>query len=390
MNDDIFFLKPASASDIYTDLYGSTMFLQNLWREVKPMPGQADLNKFGDHAMAEYAAWLLNERFGQRERRYVGHMQKYFSARNFAEMQLSFPQEAFSSPSYAFRSEGLQAAMTTLLAYHYTIERHREALLWSYVELKIDADGDKYLDLTERRSMKAEWDSAMSLETKRKDARPVLSQAKVELKKAGLEPFQIFNTPLWSSNDGSLYQHELDASKCRANGNFSFDRCFGADFADDTGPARNREHYTSLLLDKIGRQMPTCGDCLLQTMLSVAEKGLEPILPTEARRRQMAIKALYRYKYLAGRYDSSFYMMTSVEVVEDTLLKKYVSNHHHLIDNNESATMHWSLMCMNDDIGTTDPVQLDAIGRAYQTFFTTFFPIPSPLETEDSPTPVDR
>lgn len=386
MNDDMFYIKPASASDIYTDLYGPTMFLMNLWRDVKPMPGQADLNKFGDHSMTEYAAWLLNERFGPRKRRHVGHMQKYFSARNFAEMQLSFPQEAYLSPSYAFRNEGLQAAMSTMLAYHYTIERHREALLWSYVELKIDANGDKYLDLNERQAMKADWDTAMSFSSKRSDPRPVLSQAKVEMSKAGLETFRIFNTPLWSSNDGSLYQNDLDVSQCRPLGNYSFDRCFGADFADDSGPYRNREHYVSLLLDKIGRQMPECGDCLLSTVLSTTERGLEPLLPTAGVKRQMAIKALYRYKYLAGRYDSSFYMMTSVKVAEEILLKKYVQNHHHLAANNNSATMHWSLMCLNDDVGTTDPTQLDTIGRAYQTFFNTFFPTPSPLELQNSMT----
>lgn len=340
--------------------------------------------------MTEYAAWLLNERFGPRKRRHVGHMQKYFSSRNFAEMQLSFPQEAFLSPSYAFRNEGFQAAMTTMLAYHYTIERHREALLWSYIELKVDADGDKYLNLRERQAMRSEWDTAMSLKPRRDDPRPVLSQMSAEMSRAALEPFKIFNSPLWSSNDGSFHQSDLDVSQCGSNGNYSFDRCFGADFADDTGATRSREHYVPLLLDKIGRQMPNCGDCLLHTILSTAEKGLEPILPPIGKKRQMATKAIYRYKFLAGRYDSSFYMMTSVKVVEETLLDKYVQNHHHLADNNKSATMHWGLMCMNDDVGTTDPAQLDIIGRAYQTFFTTFFPKPSPLEAQGGVLSVEK
>lgn len=330
--------------------------------------------------MGEYASWLLSKRFGFRRRRHVGHFQRFFSARNVREAQDSFPQDKFLSPSYAFRYEGWQAGLTTMIHYHYDLERHREALLWSYIALTVDDDRNGFLNVSERVQMKLDWEKAMSEPTKRKEVRPSLKDMPAQLHNAGLDRFKIFNSPYWSSLDGSFHQHDLDTNLCFGKGDYSFEKCFGTDFTADTGRAQDPQASVAMILDKIGRDEPLCGDCLIHTLLRTTPRGLEPILPKKQEPRQMALKALYRYRYLAGRYESSFHQLGSVKDVEKVLVTKFLDKHHLLNGPKSADTAHWSLLCLNDDISTTKKAELDLVQGIYHKFFTTFFPIPSPLE----------
>lgn len=339
-----------------------------------------ELHGFGDNPMGEYASWLLSKRFGYRKRRHIGHFQKFYSFQNLQEAQDTFPQDKVLSPSYAFRYEGWQAALTTMIHYHYNIERHREALLWSYIALRIDDNRDSHLDSSERMRMKTEWERAMSEPTKRKNLRPSLANMKAQLNAVGLDNFKIFNSPYWSSLDGSFHQHDLDFSQCSGKGDYSFEKCFGSDFADANVLDNDPRFSVPFVLDQIGHDEPLCGDCLMHTLLRTTPRGLNPILPIKSEPREMALKALYQYRYLAGRYESSFHQIGSMKDVDKVLGKKFLDKHHLLKSTNPADTQHWSLLCLNDDISTSSKKELDIIQEMYHKFFTTFFPIPSPVE----------
>ncbi|PWN47162.1 hypothetical protein IE53DRAFT_335873 [Violaceomyces palustris] len=138
-NDDFFFLSDLSTSDFYSPLYGPVLRMDaNLLVTGDPQPSQGGE---GEWPALFRSAHLLDQRFGRRKRPYVAHVQRSLSKPLLLEMRMVWAKEFHLSGLERFRGRGPSLA-TQFLAYHFVIERHREALLWSFFLLKLDGDAD--------------------------------------------------------------------------------------------------------------------------------------------------------------------------------------------------------------------------------------------------------
>ena len=140
-NDDFFTLRELAVSDLTTPLYGpviktypriGSMYLpakNPIWRNFKPT---------GEETGIKRAAWVLGERFGSRPYYYITHHPRSLSLPLLREAALTFPA-AFSNTALSrFRAQTdvpvpIQAVF---MGSWYIVERHREALLWSWAVAK--------------------------------------------------------------------------------------------------------------------------------------------------------------------------------------------------------------------------------------------------------------
>ncbi len=337
MNDDML-LGELSSSDIYNALFGSAFsFHDDKWTQLTRPVGN-DLKLAGETSPALYSSWLLNQRFGQKSWYRPAHSPRSVNLNIMREAYASFPQDAITTAVYRFRHEGGQVN-NWFLVYHYTIERHREALLWSYIMMKMDANQDGYLNLRKRHAIKDEYLLALRSVKKRAGA-AMLPQVNEQLKNAGLEAHSAY-TPKWTSIDGPMHLLELNAKTCTAE--FTFDFCFGGDFLKQEA-GRDPEFYSSAVYDRITRQFPACGDCLIHTLLSTTPIGLSPLLPETGAARLKAIKAIHKYRYVVGDIEGIFSFITepsSISELEETLENIYKP------DSDVTAP---GYLCMNDDM----------------------------------------
>jgi hypothetical protein len=81
--------------------------------------------------------WHTDERFGTRRRPYIKHNARALSLPLLHEAALAFGVAFAATPLSRFRGEHFAPreweVNTIFLATHFVIERHREALLWSWV-----------------------------------------------------------------------------------------------------------------------------------------------------------------------------------------------------------------------------------------------------------------
>lgn len=141
-NDDMFYGAKSTAYDFATPLYGPVLRLDNhlLVRGRK----DSSPNDSGEWPTLRRSAWLLDQRFGGRARPYTVHEPKTFNAKLLREMRMMWPEHWRVTAEDRFRSEELDrpGSNTHFLMAHFLVERHREALLWSFIVAKMDENGD--------------------------------------------------------------------------------------------------------------------------------------------------------------------------------------------------------------------------------------------------------
>jgi hypothetical protein len=107
------------------------------------------------HAQPSYSAsshayCLPDQRFGTRGRAYIGHNARSLSLPLMHEAALAFGDYFALTPMSQFRGShevgGEFEVNTIFTATHFVIERHREALLWSWVVAKWGGVADGVLD----------------------------------------------------------------------------------------------------------------------------------------------------------------------------------------------------------------------------------------------------
>lgn len=137
-NDDFFLMDDTSTGDIISPLFGPVLRLDyNLVVEGKRSPE----NRPGEWSALWHTNWLLDQRFGKRSRPYIEHVHKSFSKSLLLETRMGWAAEHARLALNRFRNSG-DNLVTHFLAYYNIVERHREALLWSFFMLRLDADGD--------------------------------------------------------------------------------------------------------------------------------------------------------------------------------------------------------------------------------------------------------
>lgn len=137
-NDDYYLGRNLSTADFASPLYGPVFLIARLSTVdaiEKPEDG------LGEYPSYKYTAWLLGQRFGARKRSYIHHVHKIYIRPLVLESQLMFGDELGRTAAQRFRGGG-RLVNNQLMSYNFIIERHREALLWSYFVARVDKDGD--------------------------------------------------------------------------------------------------------------------------------------------------------------------------------------------------------------------------------------------------------
>jgi hypothetical protein len=360
--------KPHAASDLYSPLFGPTMgFKDNAYNTLKP-PTEEDAGRFGEKPFLIYTSWLLNRRFGARKRKGQVHFIHSLSRSITREAITSFPRPALRSAFQRFRGETGFQLYSWYVIFHYTMERHREALLWSYIMLRSDSDDDGYLSWNERKKILRELGEGMSNETPEQFRHRVYYRVGEHHEEAGLQPPKVNTDVLWTSLDGPAMIKDLD---CDA---FDTEDCLAPGFsmASSDSAARSPVFSSAAIFDRISRQSPRCGDCLLKLILNRRRAGLGPLLPhpvKKQKQREIVIKALMKYQYSIVKPDAEFYMVTDAEQAEHALLRPYLKRNKKV-----------GQMCLNDDVVTSDPNELDHLGKVMAALFEGLLPEPSSFE----------
>lgn len=342
LSDDMLLGKPHSASDIYSPLFGPTMgFKSNSYNTASP-PTDLDARRFGEKPFLIYTSWLLNRRFGERKRKGQIHFGHSIGRSITKEAINSFPRPALQSACQRFRGETGFQLYSWYLTFHYTIERHREALLWSYIMLRSDVDKNGNLGWSERQTVMDDLEEGMKREGQTGFRKRMFYHMNEELEEAGLEAPKVNVDVQWTSLDGPAAIKNIECFE------FNVNECLAPGFSS---PASDEKHTnyvfnTASIFDRLARQHPKCGDCLLKLLLNRVESGLSPLLPnpgTQSSMRELVIKALWKYQYVIVEPDALFVMITDAEQVDNVLFKRLIKKKGKV-----------GQLCLNDDVNTNE------------------------------------
>ncbi|KAH8900303.1 hypothetical protein GQ53DRAFT_776955 [Thozetella sp. PMI_491] len=333
LSDDMFLGAPHVAADFYSPLFGPAMAFKPDHYNVQSLGGKDKWPSFGEKPFLYYTSHLLNRRFGSRNRHVQAHFGHSVSRSVMKEALASFPQPYAQGSCERFRGESNFQIYPWYASFHYTIERFREVLLWSFIVARSDGDGDGYLDWAERQAIldaaEPGWralggqDSSMPARQSRVRDR-MYYRLPDELRRAGLQPPEANVNVLWTSLDGPA---TIRGVKCH---HFSVDECFGESFGSPLSDAAAHDpgFTASNVFARLAVQRPECGDCLLKFLLEGAPRGLEPLLPpavTRAADRTIVVKALKKYQHtIVGTDAMKFVMVKDAEQAQAELLERAV------------------------------------------------------------------
>ncbi|KZT52281.1 hypothetical protein CALCODRAFT_558137 [Calocera cornea HHB12733] len=284
LNDDYFLLLPLSAASFFTRPYGLVFrFQADLLVRGTPTPRASST---GEWAALEWSNSMLNARFGERQRPYVIHVAKGMSRPLVEELQLLFAPHFADTRQHAFRST--TDAYLGFLFPHFVVERHREALLWSFLVLKLGGDSDEWGEQQMEDAWRllggAEGDEYYAdLEVARRP-RATLAEGRVS-RVLGEEPRSTVYK--FSSHDGYPYTlpsrpaHSFPVFPAPAPGaqhsaapacTLEFELCLGTDGEPSA--------QASGVFKRVAFELPHCGDCLVTALVGQSGLlGLSAFLP---------------------------------------------------------------------------------------------------------------
>jgi hypothetical protein len=234
--------------------------------------------------------------------------------------------------------------------------------------LRSDTNDDGYLSWSERQKMMHEIAEGMG------NGPPELFRERMYylvgyyLGQAGLERPKVNTQVLWTSLDGPLAIKDLDCDT------FDIEDCLAPGFSLPTSDIRTRSPVfsSSAIFDRVARQTPRCGDCLLKLLLNRRRAGLGPLLPhpkAKSQQRASVIKMLIKYQYTIVQPDASFFMITDAEQVEHVLIKPYIKHNKKI-----------GQLCLNDDVVSQDDGELEALRNAMKRLLKGLLPEKSSFE----------
>lgn len=313
-NDDFFLARNLTRSDFSSPLFGSVFRLQNHVRVSSSTKGTSKADPDGEWPSLTYANWLLDERFGKRMRPYLAHFVKTYSAPLLQEVAAIWGEELTESAEVRFRGAGHGTALgLAFFTSNYVIERHREALLWSFLIARSDHDNSGSYSIAERRALLAEigfseQQSGGSLLVVQEPIRLPNDEVEGTLIKAGLSaPFSTHYS-FTSHESGYAYNWLKGRPILGQSGSYvlinkmhpppanngwphyrpgdnkdnqiactldPFD-CFGEEFMADEGDKVSVQE----IFKRISFEKPHCGDCIISSLLGASgRRGLSAFLP---------------------------------------------------------------------------------------------------------------
>lgn len=234
--------------------------------------------------------------------------------------------------------------------------------------LRSDQDDDAYLDWNERKTILKELSLGTANESPEGFRNRIFFRIPEYHQQAGLEPPKVNTDVVWTSLDGPTMIRDLDCSE------FDAEECLAPGFSMPSSDslARSPVFSSAAIFDRLARQIPRCGDCLIKIILNRRQAGLGPLLPSAVKKpgqRAIVVKTLMRYHYTIVKPDAEFYMITDAEQAEHALLKPYIKKGKQI-----------GQMCLNDDVVTMDPTELEQLGKVMDALLEGLLPGPSTFE----------
>ncbi|GAA6062407.1 hypothetical protein JCM10212_006193 [Sporobolomyces blumeae] len=414
LNDDTFLLgqDSLSSSDIGSPVLGPMFRLQTDLLVDGVSPDANVGNPDGEWASLRRANWLLDRKFGKRERAYLAHIPKALSMPVLREIGEIWKEELDETASSRFRGRKTEFQIP-FLATHYTIESHRQALLFAFVIGRSDRNTDGLLDGEERSVLLEELGFRPSddfapvvvpIATRTNDdvLRTLLSDASLDAPKATTIDFASFDGYRSTSNLPRPDRTDDDFPTCA----IELETCFGLDFAAAEG---NRN--ISDVFRRVAFEHAECGDCMIARLVSTSGSwGLSSFLPVDddvgasststtrvesrlnlldrppskdyalstfafqssdmSSRRRQAVREILRYTYALGDSKSRFHGM-QIPKVTDRFLNEIS---HPETDKDRNITF----LTLNDDF-STDRLS-DGTLPVLQAWFNATWPAKSPYE----------
>ncbi|EJD36697.1 hypothetical protein AURDEDRAFT_117016 [Auricularia subglabra TFB-10046 SS5] len=404
MNDDFFFSANLVGADFYTDAFG-TVFRVYPSRVIQPA-SERDPNsplQATETVALEKSSEIISRRFGYRSRPYPSHESKVVATPLFRELAALFPEALAESARARVRSvTGSKVVNVHMMALylHFVVERHREAVLWSWAVARLsqvvaagredwaevawkDIGGtakSKLVDVKARRRATLDKNHTMS----------VLGE---------FEGAYAARAYRFSSEDGYPYASLGDKGRKSwpdmksvsdiADGHPHFkcrvvrQRCFPTrdDIASGYSPVDLFKHIAFFDI--------ACGDCIMTAL--VAQSGdvglsavlpkaggerktfdepphlplvadwtdgnfsVESVVPAGADLRAFSTQLIHRYRYVLGRIFSGFSMLKNPQQAADEFKRL-----------NRDIKSGWmGVVCVNDDIVKGAP-EVDKLFRGWQ------------------------
>lgn len=198
------------------------------------------------------------------------------------------------------------------------------------------------------------------------------------LEEAGLEAPKVNVDVQWTSLDGPAAIKDIECFEFKVN------ECLAPGFSTPSSDETHMNYVfsTASILDRVARQHPKCGECLLKLILNRVEQGLSPLLPhaeTQAEAWQVVIKAMWKYQYAIVDPDAYFVMITDAEQVENVLLKRLIKRRGKV-----------GQLCLNDDVSTEEETEVPNVRKVMLKLLEGIVPEPSAFEYSGSSENIER
>lgn len=283
------FVRPVSSSDFWSPLYGPTFRLTD---DVTPEDHLPTSESQGQsNAPLRRVSELLEHRFGTRQRRKLLDVPQPVSASLIDEMQKIWPKELSLESTVA---AGEQVHIESLLA-HYTYDKYREALLWSFIVAKHDRDGDGVFSFKEARALLRDIGAtvtpggiefpAIKFPIRSSNSLDALTES---LRRAGL-PARLAEETMLTSMDGLTMlslPSTVESSVPTEDSSTTFCR-LEPGCVEPLLLSLSPEHAlegrpsASDMLKRVAFNMAPCGDCILMHLVAKSGlQGLSAFLPS--------------------------------------------------------------------------------------------------------------
>jgi len=296
LNNDFAIGRPLSPADISTALFGPVFRIYPAsWIHGVTSPEEAmeTLPGEGNARTLPNTMRLLDERFGKRDRNYPEHVAYTLPRSIMDEVARIWESELTQTAEVRFRGRGPEYWLPLLVMY-YTIEKQREALLWSYLMVRSDED------LSGSYSHRERQDLLKSLGGRREGdklifqtpVRPMNTERHTDLLTNAGSALPNSTNFIWSSYSaypyvskeagGGLYPDYSEARQKEDFCTINIEQCFlAADFferSDRSGTFSSEEIFKNVAF----KQPQQCGDCLVAALLRQSgQKGFEAFLPRD-------------------------------------------------------------------------------------------------------------
>ncbi|KAH7091869.1 hypothetical protein BKA62DRAFT_77180 [Auriculariales sp. MPI-PUGE-AT-0066] len=410
MNDDFFFTANLSAADFYTQAYGSVFRMYpsyvippSSFRDPSSSPGSAE------GIALEWSNELLSRRFGYRARPYPSHESKVVSTPLFRELAATYSDALLDSSRARVRSQkGSKVTNVHMMALYswFVVERHREAVLWSWAvarmtQIKQKGEED-WVEAAWRELGGVRGTKSLLVHAKTR-ATLTVKHAKARLEGEERQGMHAYDNYKFSSDDGYPFaslgekgtkrwpdMRYVDSS---GNGHPHFrckidrTRCFPTrdDLVAGYTPSDFFQHIAFIDHE--------CGDCVMSALVAAsgdlglsaalpeAENNSDPeaaifitpphlplvdnffdgnfsvaaVVPDGGDLRAFAVQLIHRYRYVIGRIFSGFAMLNNPSQAKGEFARL-----------NKEIKKGWmNVVCINDDIVDGAP-EVDKSFRSWQ------------------------